>query len=105
MMSQFQIEIPNEKIADFCHRWKITEFAIFGSALRNDFQHDSDIDVLVSFAPDATWGLFDHVAMQDELQAIFARKVDLISRRAIERSHNPIRRKAILTSAEVVYAA
>jgi hypothetical protein len=104
-MSQIKIEIPDKKIADFCRRWKITEFALFGSALRNDFRHDSDIDVLVSFAPDTAWGLFDHVTMQDELQAIFNCKVDLINRRAIERSRNPIRRKAILTSAEVIYAA
>jgi hypothetical protein len=99
------IEIPIDKIADFCQRWKIIEFAFFGSVLRDDFRPDSDIDVLVKFAPDARWTLFNHVDMQDELEAIFERKVDLVSKRGIERSRNYIRRKAILSSAEVIYAA
>ena len=99
------IEIPLDKIADFCQRWKIIEFAFFGSVLRDDFRPDSDIDVLVKFAPDARWTLFNHVDMQDELEAIFGRKVDLVSKRGIERSRNYIRRKAILNSAKVIYAA
>lgn len=99
------IEIPTDKIADFCQRWKIKEFALFGSVVREDFRPDSDIDVLVTFAPNAQWTLFDHVDMQDELEAIFGRKVDLVSKRGIERSRNYIRRKAILSSAEVIYAA
>jgi hypothetical protein len=99
------IEIPIDKIADFCQRWKIIEFAFFGSVLRDDFRPDSDIDVLVKFAPDARWTLFNHVDMQDELEAIFGRKVDLVSKRGIERSRNYIRRKAILNSAKVIYAA
>jgi uncharacterized protein len=104
-MAQVKIEVPQNKIADFCRRWKITEFAVFGSVLRDDFRYDSDIDVLVTFAPDAAWSLFDHVAMEDELKSLFERDVDLIGRRAIEHSRNPIRRKAILDSAEVLYAA
>ncbi len=64
----------------------------------------SDIDVLVSFSNDAQWTLFDQVDMQDELKAIFGREVDLVSKRGIERSRNAIRRKAILHSAEVIYA-
>ncbi len=99
------IAISKEKITNFCQRWKITEFAFFGSVLRDDFRPDSDIDVLVTFAPDAQWSLFDHVDMQDELEALFGRKVDLVSRRGIERSRNYIRRQSILGSAEVVYAA
>ena len=99
------LAIPKEKIADFCRRWKIIEFALFGSVLRGDFRPDSDIDVLVTFASDAGWSLFDHVEMQDELKSLFGRNVDLVSRRGIERSRNPIRRKEILESAEVIYAA
>ncbi len=99
------IEIPQDKIVNFCQRWKITEFALFGSVLRDDFHSDSDIDVLATFAPDAQWSLFDHVDMQDELEAVFGRKVDLVSRRGIEHSRNYIRRKAILSSAEVIYVA
>lgn len=100
-----ELAVPKEKIADFCRRWKITEFALFGSVLRDDFRPDSDIDALVTFAPDARWSLLDHVEMQDELKTLFDRNVDLISRRGIERSRNSIRRKEILESAEVIYAA
>jgi len=100
---QKNIRIQADKISDFCRRWKITEFALFGSILRDDFRPDSDIDVLVTFAPDAGWSLFDHVTMQDELKVIFGRKVDLVSRRGVERSQNYIRRKAILSSAQVIY--
>jgi predicted nucleotidyltransferase len=99
------LKIPQVQIADFCRRWQITEFAIFGSALRDDFRPDSDIDVLVTFAPEAAWTLLDHVTMQDELETIFGRKVDLLSRRGVERSRNYLRRQAILDSAEVVYAS
>jgi len=99
------LNIQIEEIAAFCQRWKITEFALFGSVLREDFISESDIDVLVTFSPDACWSLLDHVDMQDELKTIFGRKVDLVSRRGIERSRNHIRRKEILESAEVIYAA
>ena len=99
------INIRQENITDFCHRWKINEFALFGSVLRDDFGPESDIDVLVTFASDAGWSLLDHVDMQDELKTIFKRNVDLISKRGIERSNNHIRRKEILESAEVIYAA
>jgi len=100
-----RIPIDRNKIAEFCRRWKITEFALFGSVLRDDFRPDSDVDVLVTFAPDAEWSLFDHVDMEEELSAMLDRKVDLISRRAVERSDNWIRRKAILSTAEPVYVA
>jgi predicted nucleotidyltransferase len=100
-----RIPIDREQIAEFCQRWKITEFSLFGSVLREDFRSDSDIDVLVTFASDAEWSLFDDVDMEEELSAIFGRKVDLVSRRAVERSDNWIRRKAILSTAEPVYVA
>jgi hypothetical protein len=99
------IEIPTDKIADFCQRWKITEFAFFGSVLRDDFRPDSDVDILVTFDPDAHRTLFDMVDMQDELEAMFGRKVDLFSKQGIERSRNYLRRKAILNSAQIIYAA
>ena len=104
-MVESQIVIPEEEIADFCGRWKVTELALFGSVLRRDFGPDSDVDVLVSFALDAHWSLFDLVTMQDELRAIFGREVDLLQRVAVERSENYIRRKSILSNLEVIYAA
>ena len=105
MADRPRIDIPKERIADFCRRWKITELALFGSVLREDFRADSDVDVLVTFAPDATWSLFDHVDMEDELEGILGRPVDVVSRRGIERSRNPSRRRAILESAQVVHVA
>ena len=99
------IDLPMEKIAEFCERWQIKELALFGSVLRDDFGPESDIDMLVTFVPDHPWSLFDHVQMQDELADMLGRKVDLVSRRAIEKSENPWRRHDILTSARTIYAA
>ena len=100
-----RIPIDPERIAEFCRRWKIVELSLFGSAVRDDFGPASDVDLLVSFAPDATWSLLDHVTMEEELSALFKRKVDLVSRRAVERSENWIRRKAILESVQPYYVA
>jgi uncharacterized protein len=101
-MAQPKINIPKAKIEAFCRRWKIKEFALFGSILREDFRPDSDIDVLVSFAPDAGITFDNRVEMLDELAEIFGRQVDLVEKDAIR---NPFRRHEILTTKEVVYAA
>lgn len=98
------IEIPKEKIAEFCRKWKIREFALFGSVLREDFRPDSDVDVLVAFSEEARHTLFDLVHMENELKEIFGREVDIVSRRGIEASRNYIRKNTILNSAEAVYA-
>jgi uncharacterized protein len=100
-----RIDLDKAKIEEFCRRWMITELALFGSVLRDDFRPDSDIDVLITFVPDHPWSLLDHVEMQEELAGILGRGVDLVSRRAVERSRNYIRRRAILSSAQVVYGA
>lgn len=97
-----KIAIDRDKIAEFCRRWKITELAFFGSVLRDDFRPDSDVDVLVTFAPDAHWSLFDLVEIQDTLSEMLGRKVDLIEKRGLR---NPFRRYEILRTKEVVYAA
>ena len=100
-----RIDMPMDGITEFCQRWGISEFAFFGSVLRDDFGPDSDIDVLVRYSPDARISLLDEVEMEWELADLFGRKVDLVGRAAIEASRNPIRREAILSSAETVYAA
>jgi predicted nucleotidyltransferase len=97
--------LSGQEISGFCQRWRITEFALFGSVLRDDFDAESDLDILVAFAPDADWSLLDHVRMEQELEALLGRKVDLLSRRSVERSHNWLRRREILDTAEVVYAS
>lgn len=105
MEKRLHIQLPEEEVAEFCRRWKIEELSAFGSVVREDFGPESDIDLLVSFDPNAHWTLFDMVRMQDELKALLGREVDLVSRRGVEASRNPIRRDAILSSAEVIYAA
>jgi len=99
---QPRIPIDETQIAEFCRKWQVTEFALFGSVLRDDFGPDSDVDVLVTFAADAPWSLLDIVSMIDELKVMFGRDVDLVEKAAIR---NPFRRHSILTTKEVVYAA
>ena len=101
-MATPNIDVPNDQIAAFCRKWQIAELALFGSVLRDDFRPDSDIDVLVTFAPDVPWSLYDWVDMIDELRAIFGRRVDLVSKGGLR---NPFRRHEILTTREVIYAA
>jgi len=102
-MGKTSIPIAADRIRDFCERWKVVEFSLFGSVLRDDFRPDSDVDVLVSFAEDAHWGLFDICRMEDELREIFGRQVDLVTRRAVEESPNPIRREHILAHLETIH--
>ncbi len=99
------VEFPQDRLAAFCRRWQITELALFGSGLREDFRSESDLDLLVTFAVDAHWSLFDLVTMQEELQAMVGRTVDLVERRALEQSENYLRRCHILESAEPIYVA
>lgn len=98
------IELPMEKIAEFCDRWQVIEFALFGSVLRDDFRPDSDVDVMVQFHPDAhpTFSSLDR--MEAELKTIFNRDIDLITRQGIETSRNYLRRQEILSSVKVIYA-
>lgn len=94
--------MPQPRIEEFCRRWRIDELALFGSVLRDDFAGDSDVDVLVSFAKDAHWSLFEWVDMIEELKEIFGRNVDLVSKSALR---NPFRRHEILSTQRVLYAA
>ncbi|MCL4507763.1 MAG: nucleotidyltransferase family protein [Chloroflexi bacterium] len=94
--------VPYDKIAGFCTRWQVREFALFGSVLRDDFRPDSDIDVLITFSPDAPYSLFDLRRMENELRAIFGRNVDLVEKAALR---NPFRRSEILKTSRVIYAA
>ena len=99
------LKLSREELEEFCRRWRIRELCLFGSALREDFQPDSDVDFLVRFAPDAEWSLLDHARMERELEKLLGRKVDLVSRAAVEQSPNWIRRREILQTARRLYAA
>ncbi|MGH2587066.1 MAG: nucleotidyltransferase domain-containing protein, partial [Dehalococcoidia bacterium] len=96
-MSSARISVSQEQIEAFCRKWKIAEFRFFGSVLREDFRPESDVDVLVRFAPDAGHGLFDLAEMEEELAGILGRKVDLVDQEGVERSENYLRRRSILS--------
>ena len=100
-----QVSIRKDQLTAFCKRWRIVELALFGSVLRDDFGPESDIDVLVRFDSQARPTLLDIAQMENELSRMLGREVDLIERTAVEQSRNYIRRKAILDSAETIYAA
>ena len=104
-MATTAVAMDTKIIEAFCQRWKVREFALFGSVLRSDFNDTSDLDIMVSFQQDAGWSLLDHVAMRDELILLFGRNVDLVTRNSITLSRNNLRRREILESAEVIYAA
>jgi predicted nucleotidyltransferase len=96
------LSIDRDRINDFCRLWNITEFALFGSILRADFGPNSDVDVLVTFAPNVPWSLWDLSTMRAELESIFGREVDLVEKKALR---NPYRRQAILADHQVLYAS
>jgi predicted nucleotidyltransferase len=99
------VAVSDQLIDAFCRRWDIVELALFGSALRTDFSADSDVDVLATFAPHVVYTLSHLTYMEDELTALFGRRVDLVDRRAVEESPNYIRRRSILEGARVIYAS
>jgi hypothetical protein len=105
MALQTRIPIDPAVLEQFCARWKIARLELFGSMLQGDFRPDSDVDLLVTFAPEAQWGLFDHARMEREISGLLGRKTELVSRHAIEASHNALRRNAILGSAQPIYVA
>src|SRR5688500_9960124 len=94
------LDVAHDEGARFCERWNVTELALFGSSLRADSRPDSDVDLLVTFAPGVRPKLSDLVRMEDELRQIFGRPVDLVDRRSVEQSENYIRRKHVLDSIE-----
>jgi len=100
-----RIDIPCEVLAAFCRKWDIVELSLFGSAVRGDFRPESDIDLLVRFRPGKKHGLFRLSRMQEELEAIFGRKVDLVSESTVMRSENYIKRRQILATKAVIYVA
>ena len=99
-----RIDLPFERLADFCQRWSITRLEIFGSALTNDFRPDSDVDLVATYAPQAHWSLLDRVRMKHELEELLGREVDLLNRRALEKGRGNGRSAAILAQAELLYA-
>lgn len=99
-MTPANLGVNTKELSDFCRRWRIKQLAVFGSAISGEMRPDSDIDLLVTFAPDAQWTMFDHYRMENELVQMFAREVDLVSIRALEENPNPVYRDQILLSVD-----
>ncbi len=98
------LTIDSQQLMTLCDHWQITEVALFGSILGDRFRPDSDVDLLVSFSPTAKITLLDLHTIECEFSRLFQnRSIDLVTRRAIEQSHNPIRRNNILGNAQVIY--
>ena len=99
---QHRLGVDPERIDAFCRKWRIRELSLFGSALREDFRTDSDVDLLVVFEPPNPWTLWDFIDMREELEQMFGRRVDLLSKKSLK---NPWRRAEILRTHRVIYAA
>lgn len=100
-MNAIKIELPQEAIAEICKRYRVRELSVFGSAVRDDFTDQSDIDLLVEFMPDAKIGFIEFAGMQIEISELLGRKVDLVSKNGL----NPVIRDEVLGSSKVFYAA
>ncbi len=96
------VQLDKAGLVQFCRKWRIRELFLFGSVLRDDFTPQSDVDFLVSFEQDATWDLFDVITMKAELEVFCGRQVDLVEKEALR---NPWRKKNILETCKLIYAA
>ncbi len=98
-----RLNIQPNQLQEICQQWQITELALFGSVLRDDFNLQSDIDILVSFAKEAKITFFDLDTIESQLSKLFNRPVDIVTKQAIEQSHNGIRKNNILNNVKVIY--
>jgi len=99
------INIQEEQLGEICKKYKIRELAIFGSALREDFNEKSDVDLLVEFKPNSGISLFDIVDLKEAFESFLGREVDIVSKKAIQMSRNYLKKKAILDNYRVIYAS
>ncbi|HPA46810.1 MAG TPA: nucleotidyltransferase domain-containing protein [bacterium] len=97
-----QVQLDRDALAEFCRKWRIRELSIFGSAIRDDFGPESDLDFLVSFEPGTRLDMCDLLDMKEELEARYGRPVDLVEKEALR---NPWRKREILGTRKVIYAA
>jgi predicted nucleotidyltransferase len=98
-----RLGITHQQLAEFCQNAQITELALFGSVLRDDFRLESDFDILVTFTPDCTLSLLDFVALEHDLEDWLGRDVDLVEKSTVEHDFNWLRRRAILDNYQVIY--
>lgn len=104
-MTKLAMPLPMDQIRAFCTKWKVARLEVFGSILRPDFTDASDVDFLVTWTADAEWDVLDHVRMEREMAQLVGRRVDIVSREAVEESPNWIRKRNILSNVELIHAA
>jgi predicted nucleotidyltransferase len=97
-----RLKVSQDAITQFCQKWKIVEFALFGSVLRDDFRDDSDLDVLVVFEEPRDLSLSAWLDIREEISVLFGRKVDLIQKKLLK---NPYSKAEILRTHRVIYAS
>lgn len=100
-----RIPLDMEKIKQFCEKWKIVEFSLFGSVLTDDFRPDSDVDVMVEFAEDARPTFFTLTDIEDGLKEMFGHEIDLVTKRSVTTSENHLMRRSILSNKRTLYAS
>lgn len=100
---QTRLGLSSQDVATFCQQWDIAKMALFGSILRDDFRADSDIDLLITFAPDARQGLLTLAKIKHELESRLQRPIDLVPEASIQMSDNWIRQRDILSTAQTIY--
>lgn len=96
---QDRLHIPMDALSELCQQYYVRELSLFGSVLRDDFRDESDIDMLVEFEPDAPIGLFEHLELQEAIEQLIGRRVDLISKRGL----NLTIRDEVLASSHILY--
>ncbi len=97
--------LTDQQLTEFCQKWSIIELALFGSILGQDFSPDSDIDILITFDPQAKRSLFDLIHLKDELEQRLGRNVDVLTKKSVEQNHNWLRKRNILNTAQVIYVS
>jgi len=98
------LDLDQPRLAALCQRYHVTTLELFGSRAKGTARFDSDVDLLVTFAAGQTPGLA-FVDLAEELESLFGRKVDLLTREGVEADPNPYRKKGILATTELLYAA
>lgn len=103
MLETIRQPVAKEQIEAFCREYGVAEFSLFGSILRDDFSSESDVDVVIALESGRTLTVEIYLAMRDQLSAMFGgREIDLVQKRLLK---NPFRRREILTTRRVLYAA
>jgi len=104
-MTFYDLNISQDELNNICKKYLIKELSLFGLGLTESFNKNSDIDLLVTFENKTQYSLFDIVRVKEAFEMFFNRPVDIVNRKAVERSKNIRRKESILNNAKVIYAS